>query len=147
STVNFRLPSWTHTDGAKGILNAETLSLPAPGNFLSVTRQWSAGDKLTLQLPITLRTEAIKDDRSEYASLQAILYGPYLLAGHTTDDWDIKAGANTAITDWITPIPASYNSQLISFSQDFAKSTFVLTNSNQSLTMQKLPEPATVLAP
>ncbi|XP_019413303.1 PREDICTED: uncharacterized protein LOC109325408 isoform X1 [Lupinus angustifolius] len=147
STLNFRIPSWTHTNGAKGILNGETLSLPAPGNFLSVTRQWSAGDKLTLQLPITLRTEAIKDDRSEYASLQAILYGPYLLAGHTTGDWDIKAGTNTAISEWITPIPASYNSQLISFSQDYSKSSFVLTNSNQSLTMQKLPAPGTDLAP
>ncbi|KAE9593287.1 putative alpha-L-arabinofuranosidase B, arabinose-binding domain, beta-L-arabinofuranosidase, GH127 [Lupinus albus] len=147
STLNFRLPSWTHTNGAKGILNGETLSLPAPRNFLSVTRQWHAGDKLTLQLPITLRTEAIKDDRPEYASLQAILYGPYLLAGHTTGDWDIKAGANQAISEWITPIPASYNSQLISFSQDFAESSFVLTNSNPSLTMQKLPGPGTDLAP
>ncbi|CAL0334122.1 unnamed protein product [Lupinus luteus] len=147
STLNFRLPSWTHRNGAKGILNGETLSLPAPGNFLSVTRQWSAGDKLTLQLPITLRTEAIKDDRSEYASLQAILYGPYLLAGHTTDDWDIKAGDNKAISEWITPIPSSYNSQLISLSQDFAESSFVLTNSNPSLTMQKLPGPGTDLAP
>ncbi|XP_061361383.1 uncharacterized protein LOC133305236 [Gastrolobium bilobum] len=146
STLNFRLPSWTRKDGAKGILNAETLSLPTPGNFLSVTRQWSAGDKLSLQLPLTLRTETIKDDRPEYASVQAILYGPYLLAGHTTGDWDIKAEANTSVEDWITPIPSSYNSQLVSFSQDFAESTFVLTNSNHSLTMQKLPESGTDLA-
>lgn len=86
------------------------------------------------------------DDRPEYASVQAILYGPYLLVGHTTDDWDIKTGANTAAADWITPIPAGYNSQLVSFSQNFAKSTFVLTNTNQSLTLQKLPEPGTDLA-
>ncbi|XP_045826710.1 uncharacterized protein LOC123918663 [Trifolium pratense] len=141
STLNFRLPSWTHADGAKAILNAESLSLPAPGNFLSITRQWSASDKLTLQFPITIRTEAIKDERPEYASVQAILYGPYLLAGHTTSNWDIKAG-----TDWITPIPSSYNSQLVSFSQDFQNSTFVITNSNQSLTLQKLPEPGTDIA-
>ena len=30
------------------------------GNFLSVTRNWGAGDKLTLELPISLRTEDIK---------------------------------------------------------------------------------------
>ncbi|KAE9620458.1 hypothetical protein Lal_00019359 [Lupinus albus] len=147
STLNFRKPSWTHTNSANGTLNGETLSLPAPGNFLSVTRQWNAGDKLTLQLPITLRTEAIKDDRSEYASLQAILYGPYLLAGHTTGDWDIKVGTNTTISEWITPIPDSYNSQLFSFSQYYSNSTFVLTNSNQSLTMQTLPAPGSDLAP
>jgi hypothetical protein len=30
------------------------------GSFLSVTKQWDSGDHLTLQLPINLRTEAIK---------------------------------------------------------------------------------------
>ncbi|MCH95890.1 hypothetical protein A2U01_0016872, partial [Trifolium medium] len=60
SSLNFRLPSWTHADGAKAILNTETLSLPAPGHFLSITRQWSSSDKLTLQFPLTVRTEAIK---------------------------------------------------------------------------------------
>ncbi|TKY67425.1 hypothetical protein E2542_SST10319 [Spatholobus suberectus] len=100
---------------------------------------------LTLHLPITVRTENIKDDRPEYASIQAILYGPYLLAGHTSGgDWDLKAGANNS--DWITPIPASYNSQLVSFSQDSEDSTFVLANSNQSLAMLNLPESGTDLA-
>ncbi|OIW08658.1 hypothetical protein TanjilG_03334 [Lupinus angustifolius] len=146
STLNFRVPSWTQTNGANGILNAENVSVPAPGTFLSVTRQWSADDKFSLQLPITLTTEAIKDDRSEFASLQAILYGPYLLAGHTESDWDITAGANTTISEWITPIPASYNSQLISFSQNSSESTLVLTNTNLSLTMQMIPEPGTALA-
>ncbi|KAI4334590.1 hypothetical protein L6164_019262 [Bauhinia variegata] len=146
STLNLRIPTWTHSDGAKGILNTETLALPAPGNFLSIARKWSAGDKLTLELPITLRLEAIKDDRSEYASVLAILYGPYLLAGHTTGDWDIKAGSNGSITDWVTPIPASYNTQLVSFFQDFSDSTFVITNSKQSFTMEKLPESGTEYA-
>ncbi|KAJ1421963.1 Six-hairpin glycosidase superfamily [Sesbania bispinosa] len=154
STLNLRIPSWTRLDGAKGILNAETLSLPTPGNFLSVTRQWNAGDKLTLQLPITIRTEALKDDRPEYASLQATLYGPYLLAGHTDDERDIKAGHTDNLrgikaggnADWITPVPASYNNQLVSFSQDFGNSTIVITNSKLSLAMQNLPESGTDLA-
>ncbi|KAF7824137.1 DUF1680 domain protein [Senna tora] len=141
STLNFRIPTWTHLDGAKATLNDKILSLPSPGNFLSVTEKWSASDKLTLQLPITIRTEAIKDDRSEYASVQAILYGPYVLAGHTTRDWDIKVGSNDG--DWITPIPAGYNNQLASLTQKLAESTLVLTSSNQSLTMEKLPEPGT----
>ncbi|KAK7341613.1 hypothetical protein VNO80_24550 [Phaseolus coccineus] len=145
TTLNFRLPTWTSLDGAKGILNGETLSLPAPGNYLSITRQWNASDNLTLQLPLTTRTEAIKDDRPEYASIHAILYGPYLLAGHTLGgDWDLKSGANSS--EWITPIPASYNSQLVSFSQFFENSTFVLVTSNQTLGMQNFPESGTDLA-
>ncbi|XP_027929696.1 uncharacterized protein LOC114185929 isoform X1 [Vigna unguiculata] len=146
STLNFRLPTWTHKNGAQGVLNNESLSLPTPGNFLSITRKWNAGDKLSLQFPITLRTEAIKDDRSQYASIQAILYGPYLLAGHTTGDWDIKAAPNASIEDWITPIPASYNSHLFYFSQAYANSTYVFTNSKHPIAMRKLPVPGTDLA-
>nr|TKS03800.1 hypothetical protein D5086_0000149460 [Populus alba] len=111
-------------------------------SFLSVNRKWSSGDKLSLQLPISLRTEAIQDDRHQYASIQAILYGPYLLAGHTSGAWNL-AGSVDSLSDSITPIPASYNEQLVSFSQDSGNSTFVLTNSNQSITMEENPKSGT----
>ncbi|GKU94072.1 hypothetical protein SLEP1_g7609 [Rubroshorea leprosula] len=140
STLNLRMPTWTNSNGTKAELNAQNLPIPAPGNFLSITRKWSASDKLTLQLPITLRAEAIKDDRPEYASIQAILYGPYLLAGHTTGDWDLES----EYSDWITPIPAAYNSHLATFSQKSGNSTFVLSNKNGSITMEKLPKSGTV---
>ncbi|KAJ4971932.1 hypothetical protein NE237_005031 [Protea cynaroides] len=143
STLNLRIPLWTYSNGAKAALNAQNLDLPAAGNFLSVTRQWSAGDKLTLQLPIGLRIEAIKDERPEYASIQAILYGPYLLAGLTSGDWDIKTGAASSPSDWITEIPKTYNSQLISLSQVINNVTLVFMNTNNSITMEKLPESGT----
>ncbi|XP_054798644.1 uncharacterized protein LOC129303381 isoform X1 [Prosopis cineraria] len=147
STLNFRIPTWTILDSAKAVLNDQILSLPPPGNFLSVTRKWNVNDKLTLQLPLTIRTEAIKDDRPEYASLQAILYGPYLLVGHTTRDWDIKVRSDESNANWITSIPTTHNDELATLSQDISGSTFALTNSNQSLIMQKLPEPGTESAP
>ncbi|KAK4278069.1 hypothetical protein QN277_015965 [Acacia crassicarpa] len=147
STLNFRIPTWTISDSGKATLNNQAVSLPSPGNFLSITRKWSANDKLTLQLPLKIRREAIKDDRSEYASLQAILYGPYLLVGHTTGDWDIKVGSDPSNANWITPIPATYNSQLATLSQVISGSTFALTTSSQSLIMQKFPEPGTESAP
>ncbi|GAV65009.1 DUF1680 domain-containing protein [Cephalotus follicularis] len=143
STLNLRIPFWTHPNGSKATLNAEYLSLPAQGNFLPVTRNWNTGDKLMLELPISVRTEAIKDDRPEHASIKAILYGPYLLAGYTSGDWDIKTGSANSLSDWITPIPATYNSHLVTFSQVSGDSTFALRNSNQSITMEKFPEPGT----
>ncbi|XP_030952843.1 uncharacterized protein LOC115975922 [Quercus lobata] len=139
STLNLRIPIWT--SNAKASINAQSLTVPAPGNFLSVTRKWGPGDKLTLQLPINLRTDDIRDDRPEYASLKAILYGPYLLAGHTTRDFDIKTGSAKSLSDWITPIPAAYNAYLVSLSQGSANSSVVLTNSIKSLTMEKTPPP------
>lgn len=77
------------------------------------------------------------DDRPKYASLQAILYGPYLLAGHSEGDWNITKTAKS-LSDWITPIPVSYNSHLVTFSKESRKSKFVLTSSNPSnITMEK----------
>ncbi|KAH7837636.1 hypothetical protein Vadar_016124 [Vaccinium darrowii] len=143
STLHLRIPIWTYPNGAKTMLNGQVLSLPSPGNFLSVTRNWTPGDKITLELPISLRTEAIKDDRQEHASTQAILYGPTLLVGLTSGDWDIKRGSTASLSDLITPIPASYNSHLITLSQNSGNSSLVLTNSNNSITMENFPKPGT----
>ncbi|KAJ8539850.1 hypothetical protein K7X08_014102 [Anisodus acutangulus] len=143
STLNLRIPSWTHSSGSKATLNGKDLSLPTPGNFLSITKNWGQEDKITLELPMILRTEAIKDDRPEYASVQAILYGPYLLAGHSSGDWDIETKSTTSLSDLITPVPADYNSDLISLMQESGNATFVLTNSNQSIQMENFPKTGT----
>ncbi|XP_057483692.1 uncharacterized protein LOC130770300 [Actinidia eriantha] len=143
STLHLRIPFWTDSNGAKAVLNGQKLSVPTPGNFLSITRKWSAGDKITLNLPISLRIEAVKDDRPEHASIQAILYGPYLLAGLTSGDWDIKTESAASLSDYITPIPDAYNSHLISLSLESGNSTLVLTNSNHSITMEKFPKSGT----
>lgn len=65
------------------------------------------------------------DDGPQYAWIQAILYGLHLLAGLTTDDWDLKTGSATSLSDWITPIPASHNSLLVSRSREFGSLSFV----------------------
>jgi DUF1680 family protein len=139
STLNLRIPSWTNN--AKASINTQSLTVPAPGNYLSVTRNWGPGDKLTLELPISLRTEAIEDDRPTYASLNAILFGPYLLAGHTTGDGEIITGKVKSISDWITPIPAANNAYLASFSQVSGTSNLVLAHSNQAIAMLPSPPP------
>nr|GMD12967.1 Alpha-L-arabinofuranosidase B [Ipomoea batatas] len=138
STLHLRVPIWTNASGSKASLNGEAVSLPPPGNFLSITRSWASGDKITLELPMSIRTEAIKDERSDYASVQAILYGPYLLAGLSNGDWAIKDSPS----DWIAPV-ATQNSHLISLTQESGNDVFVLTNSNQSINMDKYPETGT----
>jgi uncharacterized protein len=80
------------------------------------------------------------DDRPEYASLQAVLFGPFVLAGLSTGDWNAKAGNSSAISDWITAVLSSYNSQLVTFTQTSNGKTFILSSTNDSLTMQVKPE-------
>ncbi|KAH6766717.1 proline-tRNA ligase [Perilla frutescens var. hirtella] len=143
STLKLRIPSWAYSNVSKASLNGQELSVPAPGNFLSISKRWSSGDKIELRLPLSLRSEAIQDDRPDYASLQAFLYGPYLLAGLSNGDKDIKIGSRTSLSDSITPVPSDYNSQLITLAQEFENSTFVVSNSDQLIKMEKSPEPGT----
>ncbi|XP_073139496.1 uncharacterized protein [Henckelia pumila] len=143
STLNFRIPPWTNSAGAKASFNGQDISLPSPGNFLSLTRNWTPGDKVTLELPISLRTEAIKDDRSEYSSLQAILYGPYLLAGLSSSDFDIKADPKTPISDWLTPVPDDHHSHLISLTQKSGNTTLAFTNADGYIQMQGITDAGT----
>ncbi|KAJ0731951.1 putative six-hairpin glycosidase superfamily, beta-L-arabinofuranosidase, GH127 [Helianthus annuus] len=81
-----------------------------------------------------------KDDRPEYASLHAILYGPYLLVGLTVDDFDLQPDSSS-LSDWIVPVPQQFNSQLISLSQKTGHSTLALSHINNTITMQKFPKP------
>ncbi|KAF0896581.1 hypothetical protein E2562_026046 [Oryza meyeriana var. granulata] len=67
------------------------------------------------------------DDRPQVSSLNAILFGPFLLAGLTTGDWDARTGAAAAASDWIAPVPSSYNSQLVTLTQEFGGKAFVLS--------------------
>ncbi|TKW22410.1 hypothetical protein SEVIR_4G226700v4 [Setaria viridis] len=141
ATLNVRMPSWTSLNGAKATLNDKVLELASPGTFLTISKEWNSGDHLSLQLPIHLRTEAIKDDRQEYASIQAVLFGPFLLAGLTTGDWDAKTGGATAApSDWITPVPPESDSQLVTLVQESGDKAFVLSAVNGSLKMQERPK-------
>ncbi|RWW65547.1 hypothetical protein BHE74_00027150 [Ensete ventricosum] len=85
----------------------------------------------------------LADDRPEYGSLQALLFGPYLLAGLTSGEWDIKTGNSSSISDWITAVPASYNGQLVSLVQEANGKTLVFSNSNGSITMEEWPAEGT----
>ncbi|KAF6164726.1 hypothetical protein GIB67_040978 [Kingdonia uniflora] len=57
-----------------------------------------------------------------------------------TLQWGIKTGITTSLYGWITPIPSTYNSHLISLSQESHNASFVLTNLNHSVTMEALPK-------
>lgn len=153
SSVNIRIPFWTDRGSAQAMLNGENLSLPDPGNFLTVTKKWISGDKLSLTFPVSLRTESIKDDRPQFQSVQAILFGPYLLAGMTDGEWDLNIGNKTSFSDWITSVPPDFASQLFTFSQErkisgsneSTNNTLVITynNGSKSIIMDSFPEKGT----
>ena len=50
---------------------------PGAGSYLSITRAWKKGDRVDLELPMSLSAEPFPDE----PRVQAFLYGPIVLAG------------------------------------------------------------------
>jgi hypothetical protein len=76
-SIRFRIPSWT--TGATIAVNGTAQSVTAtPGSYATVTRTWAAGDTITVRLPMRVIMQAANDN----ASVQAVTYGPSVLAGN-----------------------------------------------------------------
>lgn len=74
SELALRIPGWA--PGAAITLNGNRLPHTPDAGYARLKRRWKAGDRLTLTLPMTLRTEAIPGDPNTLAFLS----GPLVLA-------------------------------------------------------------------
>jgi DUF1680 family protein len=75
--VRLRSPYWA-TRGGTVKLNGRALEgFAAPGGYFALDRTWRDGDKLELTLPMSLHAHPMPDD----PTLQAVMYGPLVLAG------------------------------------------------------------------
>ena len=74
--INLRVPYWAEGGSVK--VNGVTLpAFSSPSSYLTLERAWKTGDKIELSLPMKLHIDAMPDDQS----VQAIMYGPLVLAG------------------------------------------------------------------
>ena len=80
--LRVRAPWWA-TGANAATLNGRALeALAAPGGYLVVDRTWRDGDRLQLRFPMRLYAHPMPDD----PSLQALMYGPLVLAGRMGTD-------------------------------------------------------------
>ncbi|MGD6748376.1 beta-L-arabinofuranosidase domain-containing protein [Streptomyces sp. BH106] len=78
--LRVRIPSWTK--GARITLNGRALGdRPKAGSWFALRRRWKAGDRVEVTLPMRLAIEPTPDD----PDVQAVLYGPVVLAGQYGD--------------------------------------------------------------
>jgi DUF1680 family protein len=76
--INVRIPYWAEK-GVVIALNGEPTKIAVkPGSYAKVERRWKDGDKLEVTLPMRLHIDAAPDD----PSVQAVMYGPLVLAGN-----------------------------------------------------------------
>ena len=76
-SIRLRIPGWLSSSAAVRVNGKVTDASAEPGSYLVLRREWKAGDKIEMQLPMNLRMEAMPDD----PSIRAFLYGPLVLAG------------------------------------------------------------------
>src|SRR5580704_6352439 len=75
--LRLRIPEWIGSSASVRV-NGKALDASAgPGSYLAISRTWKSGDRVEMDLPMRLRVEAMPDD----PHLQAVLYGPLVLAG------------------------------------------------------------------
>jgi len=74
--INLRIPYWAKGGSVK--VNGTALpAFSSPSSYLSLNRVWKNGDKIELSLPMDLHVAPMPDDEH----LQAVMYGPLVLAG------------------------------------------------------------------
>jgi DUF1680 family protein len=76
-TVRIRVPYWV-TQDAQVAVNGEKQAVDAkPQSYLTLSRTWKDGDTIKVQLPMGLRLQPARDDKTRVA----VMYGPLVLAG------------------------------------------------------------------
>ena len=88
-TLSFRIPAWA--GGASISINGRHVQGPAaPGSFAAIHRQWSDGDRVELDMPMTTRLEPIDP---QHPQIVALVFGPLVLFA-MTDNQPSLTGAN-----------------------------------------------------
>jgi DUF1680 family protein len=121
SRLNFRIPHWISGPAVLTVNGKVEEDAGKPSTYISLERDWKAGDVIVLTLPASLRLEKAKDD----ASMVSVFFGPVLLAGELgrenmpkNDRADKDAylkmpavavpdivSSSMNPTDWLRPIP------------------------------------------
>ena len=88
-TLSFRIPAWAR--GASISINGRHVQGPAaPGSFAAIHRQWSDGDRVELDMPMTTRLEPVDP---QHPQIVALVFGPLVLFA-MTDNQPSLSGAN-----------------------------------------------------
>ena len=77
--LNIHIPYWA-SKGAQVSINGVPQKVAVKAaSYLKLSRNWSDGDKVDVQIPMSLHTSPMPDD----GDMMAIMYGPLVLAGIT----------------------------------------------------------------
>jgi hypothetical protein len=111
-TLNLRIPAWVAKPATVRINDKPHGVDAKPASYVSLRRQWKAGDVIDLALPAGLRLEQARDD----ASMVSLFHGPVLLAGELGKD--NMPGGDVGDKDAFLKIPAAPVPDIVNASAD-----------------------------
>ena len=98
--LNVLVPHWA-THGVSVTVNGQPVGVEArPSSYLTVSRTWRDGDRMTVVMPMSLYTTPMPDDPDTVA----VMYGPLVLAG-LTDRSRYLIGDPKNPAAWVKPVP------------------------------------------
>ena len=75
-TIKLRIPEWTDAAKMQPTVNGQSVEAKVENGYLAISRKWTKGDKLAVQLPMSLRAVSLPDKSDNYS----FMYGPVVLA-------------------------------------------------------------------
>lgn len=104
-TIYIRIPAWAASDPIISVNGNRVSGSQQPGTFASIRRTWKDGDRIELELPMSLRVETVDANHPE---MVALLHGPLVLFGlrdsqPSFDKSSLLAARpmNNAMGDWM----------------------------------------------
>jgi DUF1680 family protein len=99
--LKIRWPAWAQSAIAVRVNGKKQKISGQPGSYVTLDREWRDGDRVDIQLPMTLHTEPLPGT----TNIVALLYGPIVLAGElgTNGMPNPYAKVQTAFVRWLTP--------------------------------------------
>ena len=99
-TLQIRYPLWAEK-GIKIMVNdKKQKDKGEPGSFVPLRRKWKKGDRVKVNMPFSLRLEAMPDDETRVA----VMFGPLVLAGDLGPVKDAKTGGNFNVPVLMTEV-------------------------------------------
>jgi uncharacterized protein len=104
-TIYIRIPAWTASDPVISVNGNRVSGSQQPGTFTSIRRTWKDGDRIQLELPRSLRIEAVD---ANHPHLLALSHGPLVLFALADSQPSFDKPAllsakpiNNAMGDWV----------------------------------------------
>jgi uncharacterized protein len=100
-TVKLRIPGWARNEVLPGdlysyenaapdspevFINSEPVPFTPQNGYITITRQWTEGDKITLELPMIVRMVKASDKVIENKGKRSLEYGPLVYCAEESDN-------------------------------------------------------------